>query len=976
MNQHSSSDQGYDPLTNFALPSGFGTQEQAREHVNVSTDALENRYQPANGYYSGDYQYSFQAPSPPRDVGPLPPFSHICPELAQNHGFPGHYVDQHSLPRVHGLAPAHSNNHPQPPLHAQTSNLFQMREQPRFLTTQHETTPHYPPYYNLNVENNSWLPPISQPLLPASANDNINPRPITCLAPPLNHTINWRQQASHSMPAHLEQDDAKPSVPFSRMRIKRVPYSDETQTKYSSAVPFDPSPSIPAESVSQSAVALPRIHPSVPPESHQREPDSHAKFSASLERGYAVSNNNLRVESNPRLSAKAEETLREPPEASHGGNRSPCTPKQSQQTEHAYMLRPLFPEDPKEIKDSPLPVPEKQKPTGMSLRSVQRKAQTKEETPLRRKSAPLHTGDLLSTVPLKTSKHAKPCVDQKRERKARSSTAKEGVRESKRTAPQDTQRIVNPQVTKSASRAGKVQKSPGILSRTRRKNVSMSLIVHSGDEHSSESSEGEEARQKNSIQQKRPQELRVRIDQDAKKRKRTSNKNVHDSDDDDFETDRKQCLSRDREKGRTNKGKTKHFREGSRKSPRLSKNIKGSPSDVHPLGLSGRAKETKRYARNSKTTKSLDELGDNEGASANGNHSDSSDDFEIMESDRRKEFDDKRKKWRESQQAKKGTPNSQRKRAKAKHNSQSTKRRRVSDKSNSEVESTDSRVDEPTSDSESPNASQRGSQPMEINFTSLSTKPRRRRKTDYSDERKRLNQEELSTIRLAFVKHYPPPPSNAQAQGRFEMRYGREMSQAMIQGLWENELKHWSDRWWEFYTQFNKVAREKKLQKPVDRKPTITAKEAEAWAQMFYEAHGDARLNPEARAEEKSVEHKSVKPEKPDEGVGERNTADPAVSTDPSKDHCTVRNAAFEALEGPQTTAVNPVAQYEGVRQSGNFSVVPAKEGSSYDNPLQFTAVPPAQSDFEAAQQASAADPGEQNKLQLTNEIIGPRAVS
>lgn len=742
----------------------------------------------------------------------------------------------------------------------------------------------------------------------------------------------------------------------------------------SSSVLPESSPAIPGESVLQSAVALAHIHPSVPLETYQRKLNSHVATSMPLERGYSVSNINVCGASNPLPSIKDAETPRETPEASQTGNKSPCTPKQSQEAEHAYMMSPLFPGDPKEIKVSPLPVIAKEEVNDMPLGGVAHTAQKEEEISLRRKSAPLHSGDLLSTIPLKKSKHSKPYADRKREGTVRSWTDKNGENESKRKSQQDPPNRVKLEPTKRASRVAKERRSPGKPSRARRRKAPMSLIQHSGDENSNESSDEEKGRQRSSTQKKRPGARIVCAGNDGKRRKCASNKNEYDSDDVDFETDHKQCLNPDRERS-INKGKTKHFREGSRKSPRLSKKMQQVSTKVPPLRFSGRTRETTRNARNARTTKSLDELVDNEDASAIGNETDSSEDFEIIQSDRRKEFDHRRKKWREGQEAKKGTPNSQRKNAKSKDNSRLTKRRRVSDKINSDVESTDSRVDEQTSDSESPNASQRGSQPIEINFTSLSTK-RRRRKSDYSDERKRLTQDELSTIRLAFVKHYPPPPSNAQAQGRFEMRYGREMSQAMIQGLWENELKHWSDRWWEFYTRFNTVAREKKLQKPVDKKPTITTKEAEAWAQTFYEDHGDARLPPEARFEQKNTT--SEKPDPAESVVGQNNTDTAVSNAEASKDHSIGGAATLEAHGGIQAAAVDTVAQSESIRTryAANVSVVPAKEVHRCDNPIQSTVGSPAKSNLQAAQQSSSVGPLEQNTIQLTNESIGPQGMS
>lgn len=105
-----------------------------------------------------------------------------------------------------------------------------------------------------------------------------------------------------------------------------------------------------------------------------------------------------------------------------------------------------------------------------------------------------------------------------------------------------------------------------------------------------------------------------------------------------------------------------------------------------------------------------------------------------------------------------------------------------------------------------------------------------------------LTSDELSILRMAFVKYYPTPPSNLQAQARFEQLYGMTMTTKMVQGLWKNELEPWSKRWWDFYGMFNDIAREHKLLKPRDRDPTIKDHEAERWAKQFYKKHGDARV--------------------------------------------------------------------------------------------------------------------------------------
>lgn len=135
-----------------------------------------------------------------------------------------------------------------------------------------------------------------------------------------------------------------------------------------------------------------------------------------------------------------------------------------------------------------------------------------------------------------------------------------------------------------------------------------------------------------------------------------------------------------------------------------------------------------------------------------------------------------------------------------------------------------------------------GSQNMQISVTALKGAAKRKR-GDFADYLfKKMTTDELAMIREAFIDHYPPPPSNMQAQGRFEQMYGREMSQAMINGLWKKELEPWSERWWKYYNEFNELARQRKLDKPRDRDPSLTKQELKRWAKAFYKSHGNARI--------------------------------------------------------------------------------------------------------------------------------------
>jgi hypothetical protein len=104
----------------------------------------------------------------------------------------------------------------------------------------------------------------------------------------------------------------------------------------------------------------------------------------------------------------------------------------------------------------------------------------------------------------------------------------------------------------------------------------------------------------------------------------------------------------------------------------------------------------------------------------------------------------------------------------------------------------------------------------------------------------------MASIRFQFCVHYPPPPSNMAAAGRYELKYGRGMTKEMECALWAKELKPWSERWWKLWSLFADVAREKKLQKPLDKSTTISNAEIKRWAAAFYKEHGDARPCKEA----------------------------------------------------------------------------------------------------------------------------------
>lgn len=103
----------------------------------------------------------------------------------------------------------------------------------------------------------------------------------------------------------------------------------------------------------------------------------------------------------------------------------------------------------------------------------------------------------------------------------------------------------------------------------------------------------------------------------------------------------------------------------------------------------------------------------------------------------------------------------------------------------------------------------------------------------------RLSPDELTLIREAFVSFFPTPPSNMQCQGLYEAEHGREMSEAMIRNVWESTLKPWSERWWKLYHDFKSIVKQKKLEKPRDKDPTLKNGELTVWANSFYEKHGN-----------------------------------------------------------------------------------------------------------------------------------------
>lgn len=110
----------------------------------------------------------------------------------------------------------------------------------------------------------------------------------------------------------------------------------------------------------------------------------------------------------------------------------------------------------------------------------------------------------------------------------------------------------------------------------------------------------------------------------------------------------------------------------------------------------------------------------------------------------------------------------------------------------------------------------------------------------------RVKQERLSEIEMAFIReefcvHYPPPPSNMAAAGRYELANRREMTKEMRDALWKSELKPWSDRWWMLYGMFTDFVRAEKMKKPLTSSTDVRRGECKMWSKSFRSQHGDAR---------------------------------------------------------------------------------------------------------------------------------------
>lgn len=137
--------------------------------------------------------------------------------------------------------------------------------------------------------------------------------------------------------------------------------------------------------------------------------------------------------------------------------------------------------------------------------------------------------------------------------------------------------------------------------------------------------------------------------------------------------------------------------------------------------------------------------------------------------------------------------------------------------------------------------SQGGSQPLDIVVEPI--KERRKRGRRFADYLyRKLTEDDASLIRQAFIKYYRTPPSNGTMQGCYELKHGREMSEALKKELWETKLKPWSDRWWELYQKFGEVGREiKRRKEKKDVKPALNMRELTTAAKKFYEEHGNAQ---------------------------------------------------------------------------------------------------------------------------------------
>ena len=159
-----------------------------------------------------------------------------------------------------------------------------------------------------------------------------------------------------------------------------------------------------------------------------------------------------------------------------------------------------------------------------------------------------------------------------------------------------------------------------------------------------------------------------------------------------------------------------------------------------------------------------------------------------------------------------------------------------------------SRSDEDSDVSAEFPSQEQGSQPIDLKVKIVSKRKKAGPKVYPEREFLKLSTDELSIIRVAFIKRYPSPPSNMQAQGRYEAAHGTAMTSGMIQRTWETQLKPWSKRWWDFYLDFNNKVREKKASKPRDKDPTLKESEVKSWVEEYYREHGDAKPNVTATA--------------------------------------------------------------------------------------------------------------------------------
>lgn len=152
----------------------------------------------------------------------------------------------------------------------------------------------------------------------------------------------------------------------------------------------------------------------------------------------------------------------------------------------------------------------------------------------------------------------------------------------------------------------------------------------------------------------------------------------------------------------------------------------------------------------------------------------------------------------------------------------------------------------PTRGEDVKSQSQTGSQ---LQLTVRAIRPKSRSK-DVQDKKRqayeRVKQERISETEMAFIReefcvHYPPPPSNMAAAGRYELANRREMTKEERDALWENELKPWSERWWSLYEKFTDLVRAEKMMKPLTSSTDVRRAECKKWAKAFRKEHGDAR---------------------------------------------------------------------------------------------------------------------------------------